>query len=288
MQVLSLILMMLMTTKIFNGFKPLSLVISIFSIFVFVSCEDVIEVKLKNAKSLPVIEGKLYDTPFLPASVRISESTEYFGSFEYKAVSEASVVIKNQRGDTLSVLSENSEMPGTYFSNFFGYSDSTYLLCVKIGEKEYSALSKMEKILKIDSLTASPNPTFPYQPTGQFYLHCHTANPAGRADFMQFVLYINNQPSMSFYLYDDTFSDGKSLDFKYFNESLMPGDTAIVQLLTMDKQTYGYVTDLSSAAVDGVGGPPSTPYNPHTNFTGGALGYFGAFGVDAKMVIAPK
>jgi len=254
---------------------------------VLTSCEDVIEVKLKNTEPQLVIEGKLYNTQFLPAMVNITESTEYFGSFEYKAVSDAKVYIKDETGEILSELTEFEELKGSYYSNFFGTEGKTYTLEVTQNGKTYTAQSQMRPMLKIDSLVADSVPIFPFQPLGQYYLHCHTTNPAGQSDYMQFILFLNNEYIRSFYLYEDTYNDGKSLDFKYFNQSLMPGDTAVVQLLSMDKATFTYLSDLSSAAVDGVGGPPTTPYNPHNNWTGGALGYFGAYAADAKFIIAP-
>ncbi len=255
---------------------------------ILTSCEDVIEVKLKNAEPQLVIEGKLYNTQFLPAMVNITESTEYFGSFEYKTISGAKVFIKNDAGDILSELTEFEESKGTYFANFFGTEGNTYTLEVTHNGKTYTAKSEMRPTLKIDSLIADSVPIFPFQLQGEYFLHCHTSNLAKQADYMQFLLYINNELDRSFYLYEDTYSDGNPLDFKYFNRSLLPGDTAVVQLLSMDKNSFTYLTDLSSAAVDGVGGPPATPYNPHNNWSGGALGYFGAFSTDAKFVIAPS
>jgi hypothetical protein len=65
-------------------------------------------------------------------------------------------------------------------------------------------------------------------------------------------------------------------------------DTAIVELLTLDKSTYDYYSTLSNVLTEGDTGPPmmmTTPANPNSNLSNGALGYFGAFAVRSDSIV---
>lgn len=260
----------------------------------FFACEDVIEVDLENAEPVLVVDAKLYNTPFVPATVNLTESTEYFGEFQYNTVSGAEVKISNLAGDTTVTLEESPDMPGTYTANFFGTSGNTYRLEIIRDGEVYTAESEMPQTVSIDSLTAAPEPSFPYQQQyneegeKNYFLHCYTTNPPDVRNFMQFILYINRKPIKSFELFEDRYIDGQSFDYYFFEESINPGDTAMVELRSMNKEGFQYINALSSAAIEGAGGPPTTPFNPKSNISGNTLGFFSALAVDAAVVIAPK
>ncbi len=252
---------------------------------IFYACEDIIDVELKDAEHQIVIDAKLYDNSFQGTIINISESMDYFGSFEYKTVSGAQVRILDENGTELTKVEETQENSGNYRSSFFGKAGHSYTLDVQYNNKTYTATAEMKSAIKIDTLYADTVPVFPYQEPGPYFLHCLTTNPVNQRDYMQFVLYINMKPMQTFYLYDDLLSDGNTLDYKYFEETPLPGDTVIVELRTMDKILYDYTYALSLASADGAGGPPTTPFNPESNISGGALGYFGVYAVDAKYLV---
>jgi hypothetical protein len=54
----------------------------------------------------------------------------------------------------------------------------------------------------------------------------------------------------------------------------------------MDRAVYGYFETLSSVIADDQGdGPQVAPANPNSNWSNGALGYFGAFSDRSKSII---
>ena len=62
------------------------------------------------------------------------------------------------------------------------------------------------------------------------------------------------------------------------------GSNYRVELLSLDKQTYGYFRTLEDLLyINPLFG--STPANPNNNLSNGALGYFGAYAVSSKTII---
>ena len=57
-----------------------------------------------------------------------------------------------------------------------------------------------------------------------------------------------------------------------------------IELLSLDKQTYGYYRTLEDLLYTN----PffgSTPANPNNNLSNGALGYFGAYAVSSRTIV---
>src|SRR5690606_37574646 len=73
------------------------------------------------------------------------------------------------------------------------------------------------------------------------------------------------------WLINDKFFNGKMMDFE-FPHNLKVGDRVDVELHQVGKETFDYYRTL--VEMRGPGGV--APSNPLTNWTNGALGYFGA------------
>ena len=101
-------------------------------------------------------------------------------------------------------------------------------------------------------------------------------DPIGIENFYYNKLYVNDVKRGSLYIESDRFNDGKEVKNTIFisDPDLKTGDKVKVQLLTIDENVYKYLFSISQ--ISGNGGPPTTPANPTSNFTNGALGYFSA------------
>jgi hypothetical protein len=83
------------------------------------------------------------------------------------------------------------------------------------------------------------------------------------------------------YLYNDNITDGREIVIDNFDVWYNNQDHVIVDLLTLNKSTYEFFKTMdmiedndNSGLVDTF--IPVTTYNPNTNLTNGALGYFHA------------
>jgi hypothetical protein len=233
-------------------------IIVITMLIALVSCEKVIDIDLKNSEPQIVIDGTVTGQPG-PYTVRISKTGDYYKPGTFPAVAGA---------------------------------EGTYTLKVITEGKEYTAVSTMQEAVEIDSLS------YEYQPGGSFgpdetegyKLHIHFTDPAGIENYCRFKVYKNGQLTKGYYLYNDKYTNGNSYDYNDFEDDaiLQLNDTAIVELLTLDKATYDYYSTLSNVLAEGDTGPPmmmTTPANPNSNLSNGAMGYFGAFTLSTKTII---
>lgn len=253
-------------------------------IFTFhISCEDVIDIDLNDAEPRIVIEAKLYDK-FIPATVILSYSTEFFGAPEFNTVSDAEVYIIDNLGD--SVLIPESEKKGFYTKDFFGDTGKIYTLRVKVDDKIYTAQSEMIPPMKFDSVVAVfEEPIFHFDTAG-YIVNCYITNKAQQEDFARISVLGNSLQSKELYLINDFYTDGNQIEFRLYREKYNAGDTVITQLYTMDENVYRYLYTFAEIAGETFH-DTSTPYNPETNINNGALGYFGAFSTDFNLLIIP-
>ncbi len=81
---------------------------------------------------------------------------------------------------------------------------------------------------------------------------------------------------------EDRYSAGAYFRLPIFTDSYELNDHVDVELISMSHAMFDYFTTLA-LLVDGSGSP--APTNPTSNWSGGALGYFGAFSVSKKSVL---
>lgn len=271
--------------------SKLHIIIFISFLTVLFSCEDVIEIDLNTADPQIVIDAVVTDQPG-PYTVKISKTGDYFEPSVFPAVSGALVEISDNAAHS-EILQETD--PGIYRTDSLqGAPGRTYTLTVIAKGKEYAAASTMPNAIHIDSLS------YEYQPGGSFgpdeeegyKLHVHFSDRAGVEDYCRFKLFKNGRLIKGYSLYKDKYTDGKPVDYRDFEEEVGGifdlNDTAMVELLTIDKATYEYYSTLNNVLAEAETEPPImsvTPANPNTNLSNEALGYFGAFTVRADSII---
>lgn len=271
--------------------KLKSLIFISFLVVLFSSCEDVVEIDLNTADPQIVIDAVVTDQPG-PYIVKISKTGDFYQPSVFPVVSGALVEISDNAGHS-EILQETD--PGIYRTDSLqGTTGRTYTLTVIAEGKEYAAVSSMPNAIHIDSLS------YEYQPGGSFgpdeeegyKLHVHFSDRAGVEDYCRFKLFKNERLIKGYSLYKDKYTDGKLVDYRDFEEEVGGifdlNDTAMVELLTIDKATYEYYSTLNNVLAEAETEPPImsvTPANPNTNLSNGALGYFGAFTVRADSII---
>ncbi len=263
--------------------KKLNIVFLIFLLPIF-SCKKIININLNKANTQIVILGEITNQSG-PYYVSLSQTVNFSDSNNFPPVSGAQVIIQSNTGlsDTLS-----EGYPGIYQShpNWTGLSGTTYTLLVNTSGKSYSASSTMPAVVNLDSI-------------GFFKDHNgrkksieaipYFKDPAGIANYYQFVEQDNSIVFSNVFIFNDQYSDGK-----YISQPLYPvdstfvpltaGDTLTVSMYCIDKNVYNYFYTLLQIT-DPNPFNSVTPANPNSNLSGGALGYFSAHTVQSKKKI---
>jgi hypothetical protein len=273
---------LIMTKKILY---PIQSIIVVLIIIIISGCQKVINVDLNEAEPQIVIEGLITDRGG-PYRVTISKSGSYFDQPTFPAVSGAEVIITDNAG-TADTLKETK--PGIYLtSKIHGIPGRTYTLKVKSENKEYTGSSTLHSNVPVDSLIlvkdTSTQFDFGRDPRDRedIELHCLFKDPEEK-NFYRIKVIINDTINVESYrLYDDQYTNGGYTELRVAHVAV--GDTDLVELVSLDQQTYWYYRTLADVLhTNPVFG--STPANPNTNLDNGALGYFGACAVSIKTII---
>ncbi|MBC7912890.1 MAG: DUF4249 domain-containing protein [Pyrinomonadaceae bacterium] len=265
----------------FSMMKVLALFLFICTAFCIVSCEKVIDVQLKDASPLLVIEGIITnrtDSQY----VKINQSVPFGESNTYPEVSNAVVTIQDGTG---RVFTLRERRPGFYMArNFVAHSGRTYKLKVEYEGKEYTASSTMPQQVNIDSLGVSVSSFFgEEQRTVQILFN----DPPATKNYYRFLLRVNGLPSKRIFVFDDNFTNGKKVSRELFDLDLSAksGDKAEIEMQCIDQVIYRYWQGLDQN--ENRGGASTTPANPVSNISNGALGYFSAHTKQNEKLIIP-
>ncbi len=263
-------------------------------------CEDVVQVELNSTEPKLVIEGYLSNYP-RDCYFRVSRTTDFFnprGSID--GVTGALIVVSDNSGSE-DTLAENTPGTGYYVfpREFSAVAGKTYSATVVLENRTFTANTTMVDQVRVDSMT------FEYEEDNRFVdegeeqdgyrLHVYFEDTPDRPDYARIKL-TKRRPfdyDIAYYdifLYDGRLSDGNTVDYNYFFKVFQLGETAQVELLVMDKVMYDYFLTLREVAVGQEGNVfDVTPANPNTNWSGGVLGYFGAFNSSyAHKIVEPK
>ena len=274
-----------MKENIKTVFGSLSVIIlTLMPFAVFSGCQKVINVDLNVAAPRIVIEGVVNDKRG-PYTVTISRSGSYFNQPVLQTVSGATVIISDNAGTTDSL---NETEPGIYLTSLLrGFPGRTYTLTVLSDNQVYSGSSTILSHVDIDSLKLVKSLSDRFDFGGgnketNADIHCFFKDPREK-NFYRIKVYKNDSINTESYrLYDDQYTNGEETELRVANAEA--GATYRIELMSIDKPTYGYYRTLEELLFTN----PffgSTPANPNTNLSNGALGYFGAYATSSRMIV---
>ncbi|RRN77589.1 DUF4249 domain-containing protein [Pseudoxanthomonas sp. SGD-10] len=234
----------------------------------FTSCEEVIDVDLKEATPQIVIEANLSDV-YGRQYVKVTETVPFKNESAIKNVSGAAVTITADDGE---VLNFSEEMPGLYVSQPFGGSiGATYRLKVTVNGKSYEAVGTMPEKVPLDSVSITEVSFF--DETSK-YVKAHYQDPPQEGNAYRFLVKNNGVYYKGFYVTDDRFSNGRYNNDVIFTDDpeIEEGDEIELEFQTINLDVYRYFYAISQ--ISGGGGPPVAGGNPESKISNGALGYF--------------
>lgn len=274
-----------------NGAKRVKnavlIILSALNILGISGCQKVINVDLNNAAPRIVIEGLITDRHG-SYTLTISKSGSYFNQPELQTVSGAIATITDDLNNT-DTLKESA--PGIYYTTKLrGLPGRTYNLKMIAEDVVYEGSSTMMSHVNIDSLKLFKSSVqrfdFGGNPNETHYeIHCFFKDPPEK-NFYRIKVFKNDSINTQNYrLYDDQYTNGEFTELRVSGASA--GNTYRIELLSLDKSTYGYFRTLE----DLLNTNPffgSTPANPNTNLTNGALGYFGACAISSRTIVVTE
>lgn len=243
----------------------------------FFSCQKVVHPDLNSADPKIVIEAEISDQPGANY-VKLTRSVNFDQPSIFPPVTGAVVKLSDNAGNT-ETLTEVS--PGMYkASSMNGVPGRTYTLSVTASNKTYTAVSQMFQSVPLDSLTIQK---------GMFRtasnVHVHFTDPKGVVNYYRMVQVVNDTPSDNIFISQDLLQDGQAFDEVLFSrgeDTLVTGDSVVVKLQNIDLGAFDYWRTFLELQFSG--GQSSSPANPKSNFSNGALGYFSAYAETTKSI----
>lgn len=255
----------------------------------FSSCEKVIEIELNNANPKVVIEAELEEGTH-DFSVKVSRTGDYFGNDTPDAITNATISLTDDAGNSTAVP---HVIEGLYrVQGFAANTETTYTLSVAVEGETYTSSAYIPEPVQLDSLVAR-EPFFG-PPDGEFeerIIFTFISDPADTPNYYRMNAFRNGAfdfSARSIVVFDDKFSDGQQIEIPYFNNFFNPGDTVVVELLSIDEGVYDFYLTLNEVIGSNGGPAEAAPANPNTNIKGGAIGYFGASSKATATIVVPE
>jgi hypothetical protein len=241
------------------------------------SCEKEIELDLNSANAKYVIEAELPQSQV--ATVTVTKTVNFSDSNNFPAIKGADVTITDNLGNSERLIETEAGVYKT--QKIKGEEGKTYSLSVKAEGQTFMAKSTMPNAVKLTDLKVSKSIVrVPGSKDDTYNIFPQFIDPAPFGNNYRFIQTRNNEIDKSLIVANDNIGNGEpnarpiiSRDF-----DIKLGDNVTIEMRCIDKASYDYFFSLNSINANGPGGG-TTPTNPVTNLSGGALGYFSAYTV---------
>ena len=262
--------------------KQLQFIAILVIALITISCEKVVELDLDDAQQMIVIEGIVHDS-IGDNFVLLSKSRPFNdndGSFE--KISGASVIITDNLGNTFTLIESES---GRYQNSFLkGEEGRKYFLNITVDEKVFTSESIMPNRVELDSISYEEvNSPFGGNNEGEgqkYRVYTHFRDPINVANYYRLKSFNGLVQEKGFISLNNDLFEGDDVDFPLFLSEFEEGDTATVQLLSVDEANYRYFNAIELSQEGEV------PGNPESNIRGeNVVGYFGAYAKSQKSLI---
>lgn len=250
--------------------KAMKKIISILCIaLTLISCEEVIDIKVKEGVSQLVVDAWLTDET-KEQKITLTISQPYFDESSPKPALGAEVIVYNQDSTAHIFTDKNNDGIYTYNpqSGKFLKINEQVALYIKYDKEEYYSLSQLKRVPKIDSVAYEAF-NFPITPPNggpkdgylaQFYAN----DPIGEGDTYLIRSYKNDtlrfKPNDITLAYDAGFSPGSKTDGLMFivpirqsiNQSLfLDKDKLKVELYSIPIEAFYYLFQLKQESTNG-------------------------------------
>lgn len=248
------------------------------------ACQKEINIDLNNASPRIVIEGEINDQTEVQ-TVTISQTANFSSPNVFPKISGAEVTIADNAGNS-EKLTETSA--GIYQTrNMKGVENRTYYLTIKIGSQTYTSECTMPLAVSFTGINLlKRNLGFGSSAKEAFVPIPQFVDPANLQNQYRFIQYRNGDKDDNIIIRNDNIANGLPNQQPLFSNDfeIVKGDSLQVEMHCITKSVYDYFYSLNQSSGRGPGGG-TTPSNPVSNISGGALGYFSAYTVRTRGVL---
>ena len=246
------------------------------------ACEKIIEPDLAEAEPQLVLEANLSKRDGLV--VNITRSVSYFATDAPTPITDAFVILSSDDGTELTVPHTGE---GRYGLAVDPETAITYTLTVVVDGATYTARSTLLPAPELLGLDTEFQPAAGPIDAGNIVYFTYRDRP-GVPDYYRVLHYVDGVPQLTgddLQILNDNRNDGLEPRFPVFGHTFEDGRTITIELIRFDRAVHDYFSGLAEIISEGgPGGGTAAPGNPPSNWSGGALGYFGAFSRDALEV----
>ncbi len=253
------------------------------------SCEKVIDVDLNEADSQLVIEAKLQAGVY-DFQVIISETSSYFINEEPTYRDQATVTLINGEGQEQDIPWQGN---GRYSTEIEANPGEGYTLQVALEGQLYQASAEVPAAVPLMELETEFQEASSFFDAG-YRIFSRFADEPARANYYRVIHAVDGEYQLDgedLQVSDDRLFDGSErARLPIFQRTFDPGATITVVLQHIDQSSFDYLNSLSNIIGDGEGpnSGSAAPGNPIGNWSGGVLGYFGAFSADTLIIELPE
>jgi len=267
-------------------FVPLLLIVALSA------CEKVIDIDLNESEPRLVVEGAitLRNGPYL---IKLTTSGDFFTGDGIAPVSDADVSVSSSDGQSETLLGLGD---GIYITrDLQAVPYTAYTLKVMYKDEEYTATDTLYDQVNIEELSYSVSELGKGGPDGSDYenhydILCKFKDDTDKRNYYLLQISINGVEITGmrgkYYLLSDEYLNGEMISYPFLGIGANVNDTVKISLSAIGPATYDYFRTLNDALSQG--GMGSTPYNPISNVSNNALGFFGTFTFDSESIIIKK
>lgn len=249
--------------------------ITLLTLLCFTSCEEVIELPLRNAEPVLMIEGSVSNLRDWQ-EVNLSQTVPFDSELRRMPVKGAKVFLR----DTNNPWKELKEIEdGRYIiNNFKGRPGQEYSLRVEYKDETYQSTSKMPEVVRVDSTGVS---VMTFDETRRTPLVLFQDPPTVK-NYYYFQVEVNDNIIPSLFLYNDKFNNGRyvTINLDDFELNLNSRDSVVIELRNIDEGSYNFWKGVQSQTATS-----ASPGNPPSNISNGALGYFSTYAANSVYFI---
>jgi Domain of unknown function (DUF4249) len=256
----------------FNSFLCIILVS-----FLFVSCEEKIDIKLDSGTSQLTVDAWITNNPGSQV-IKLSKTADYFDNSTIPPALGAEVKLHDDSGNVFTFIDISND--GSYIwtpgpGDTLARVGRTYTLDVLYGGEHYTSQTTMQPSVTIDSLTQYKEPDGLSTDSvirAQFWAR----DNFGRQDFYWIRTYrngtFNNKPSGILTAQEAAFGSGDGFIFivpyrqgiNEFDNPFQVGDLVKVEIYGINENSYTFLNQAQSQMING-GLFATPPFNVITN-----------------------
>jgi hypothetical protein len=254
-----------------------------------IACEEVVDVDLRNAEPKLNVEAVIFRDSV--CNVRLTMTTDYFSELEPQVVDDAVIKINDENTSEILHYKGNGNYSG---STILGTSGVTYAIEILHDGVTYTGTSTMPGVPEIRSTRYSKSTEVSIlNPEGEtvYTINCRFYDDPSVSNYYM-ICYRSRWTLIEqrFFMLTESSANGGSFDktgdLISFSESIFwDGGIVDVQLYSLDEPVYQYFKQLDDILFWKRRYIPPVPYNPKSNLSGGALGYFAAMSYDSSTLV---